>query len=514
MKNNINTDLWLSRVGLGLIFCYCLMASIFYSYFAQIHLTLHFFPFPIFVGEVLLFICLVLLGWVCKDGKSFTRRTILLLGLYFGWVLVKALINYCYDGPLTCRNAALFYYPIFAVFAYCFYQKARIPRNVLMSLALLAAGIMFFKVMIIYYWWTYVTLFVIVVWNTKSVKWRRCGWIFLAVIFILGKEYFYQGSRAHFVSVFSAIVFLVSYFWALLAKRREYVRLIILFITVLFFTLGYFVFSEHNTVSSVTSLKEMVNTYNAFDRQYQAKQAAFVPEKLSVRLYNPKKFATPFLPSSRIIFQPAVPASAPAQPAVSASATSQQAVSGPVVPSSLQDAGRSPLPGWMENILNDILCSRIREGRSLDLDENNIVFRLFVWRDMARELVEKRAWGGFSFGHPQRSRSLEVLGWAQTEWARDGWITPHNSFFHIIYRAGILGVALIGILFFMVGRLIRDFFNMNSIEGGLLVGALIYWLVLSNFLVILEFPYDAIVFWSLFGITWAYRDGLKAKAVR
>ena len=87
-------------------------------------------------------------------------------------------------------------------------------------------------------------------------------------------------------------------------------------------------------------------------------------------------------------------------------------------------------------------------------------------------LLNKRAWWGFSFGHPQRSKSLEVLDWAESEWSRDGWITPHNSFFHIIYRAGILGIFLIGILFFMIGRLIRDFFNLNSIEGGFLVGGI------------------------------------------
>ena len=51
---------------------------------------------------------------------------------------------------------------------------------------------------------------------------------------------------------------------------------------------------------------------------------------------------------------------------------------------------------------------------------------------------------------------------------------------------------------------------MDSIIGGFLVGGLIYWLVLSNFFVILEFPYNAIVFWTLFGITMAYRDGMLA----
>jgi len=129
MQKNISTDLYLSRIGLGLIFFYCLAASKFAAYFAQIHVRLGFLPFPIFVGEILLFICLLFFLSVSRDAKLFDRRSIVLLGLYFGWVFLKALINYYYDGPLTCRNAALFYYPIFAVFAYCFYQKAKIPAR-------------------------------------------------------------------------------------------------------------------------------------------------------------------------------------------------------------------------------------------------------------------------------------------------------------------------------------------------------------------------------------------------
>ena len=70
---------------------------------------------------------------------------------------------------------------------------------------------------------------------------------------------------------------------------------------------------------------------------------------------------------------------------------------------------------------------------------------------------------------------------------------------------------LIGVLFFMMYGFIKDFLNMNSIAGALLVGILVYWMVLSNFLVILEFPYNAILFWSVFGITCAYRDKLKGK---
>src|SRR5271163_3017299 len=107
MRSHINISVWLARIGLGLIFCYCVLASIFFSFFAQLHLSLCFLPFPIFVGEIVMFICLPLLCWVCKDGQTFNRRTGLLLGLYFGWVLVRSMINFYFDGPLTFRNAAL-----------------------------------------------------------------------------------------------------------------------------------------------------------------------------------------------------------------------------------------------------------------------------------------------------------------------------------------------------------------------------------------------------------------------
>ena len=490
MRNDINP--WLSRIGLGLIFCYCLLASIFFSYFAQIHLSFNFLPFPIFVGEIVMFICIPLLIWVCKDDQSLNRRTMLYLGLYFSWVVIKSIINYYFDGPLTCRNAALFYYPIFAVFTYVFYQKATLSRDVLIALAFLVAAILFFNVINTWYWWTYVTVFIIAVWNIKHDQWRCFGWVILAVLLWLGKEYFYQGSRAHFVSMFCAVVFLGSYLGVLFIKRREYLYLSILFTGLLFFILGFFVFSEHNARTSVTSFSGMVNSYKEFDKLYKEQQGNFVPRKLSVHLYNPKKFKTLFSPSLCPISQVKIPA--------------------PVATSS-QNIGNPALPGWMKNIMgNDAVYNRLRRERVLALEESNIVFRLFVWRDMIHELFRERAWWGFSFGHPQRSRSLEVLNWAEGEWARDGWITPHNSFLHIIYRAGILGIFLIGFLFFMVGRLVRDFFNLNSIVGGLLVGALVYWFALSNFFVILEFPYNAIVIWSLFGITLAYRDGLKEKA--
>jgi hypothetical protein len=483
MQNSINKNFVLSLIGLGLICYYCILASIFSSIFAKTHLTLQFLPFPIFISEIFLFICLALFFGL---GKSFSRRTSLLLGLYFGWVLAKASINFYFDGPLTGRNAALFYYPIFAVFAYCFYRNVKISSNILKFLVFIPVCVLFSRAMLFYYWWTYVLLFIISMWNTKS-QLRWIGWIFLAGILLSGAEYFYQGSRSNFVSILGSMSFLLLYFGAMFIKRKQVVLFSILVFVFIMFITGFFIFSNRHTVSSLTSLKGMLDTYKTIDSSYRIQEPSFVPRTLPVQLYHPIE-SKPFLLHKDV------------------EAMKVKTASSSLAPVYVKDVSSLGLI----NIVNRGIFNRnINEDRPLGVDEDNIVFRLFVWRDMAHELIEKRAWWGFSFGKPQRSKSLEVLHWAQGEWSRDGWITPHNSFFHIIYRAGILGVFLIGVLFFMVYGLIRDFFNNNSVEGALLVAILIYWLVLSNFLVILEFPYNAILFWSLFGITCAYRDGLQ-----
>lgn len=156
-----------------------------------------------------------------------------------------------------------------------------------------------------------------------------------------------------------------------------------------------------------------------------------------------------------------------------------------------------------------------KKPRDLDTAFNNIYFRLFIWRDMLVEVIKEKAWMGVSFGKPQRSESIEILGWASTEWRRDGWITPHNSFLHIIYRGGIVGVAfLIGLVSLLV-YLIRGFIRLKCLPGIFLMTIFVYWMTIANFLVFLEFPYNAVHFWGLLGMTLAfYRDQLKAAEAR
>lgn len=142
--------------------------------------------------------------------------------------------------------------------------------------------------------------------------------------------------------------------------------------------------------------------------------------------------------------------------------------------------------------------------RNAQTEHSNIHFRLHIWRDMIRELFDSRALFGINWGKPQRSKSVEMLNIAHGEWSRDGWITPHNSFLHMIYRAGIFGFILVCLIGWYFIELLLVFIRNNSIKGFLLMTIFVYFFVLSNFLVILEFPYNAIPVWSLAGAVGAY----------
>jgi len=150
-------------------------------------------------------------------------------------------------------------------------------------------------------------------------------------------------------------------------------------------------------------------------------------------------------------------------------------------------------------------------GRATETALSNSLFRIFIWEDVLNDFKgDNRALlVGFDFGKPFRSKNLEVLGWAAGEWGRDGWIAMHNSYFDMIYRAGIIGFLFVIFIFTMIIKLIRAFLRLNSLPGILLSVALVNWLVMANFMDILEFPYHAIPFWSLLGMTMAYAQKLK-----
>lgn len=159
---------------------------------------------------------------------------------------------------------------------------------------------------------------------------------------------------------------------------------------------------------------------------------------------------------------------------------------------------------WYSNTIP--LEERPEGGRPLSEEYSNMLFRLFIWRDMIEEFFHQKIFPvfGLNWGQPQRSVSLEILYQASGEWMRDGWITPHNSYIHLIYRGGIVGAGIVFGIFFTLFSLTRKFLRIKSVTGIFLTSVLAYWCMMANSLVFLELPYEAIPFWCFFGMTLGY----------
>jgi O-antigen ligase len=102
----------------------------------------------------------------------------------------------------------------------------------------------------------------------------------------------------------------------------------------------------------------------------------------------------------------------------------------------------------------------------------------------------------------EKLRNTEGTGWQIGDCV--GWLEPHNSYIHILYRAGIVGLFFIIAIWVMFIKIVFRFIQKINFIGILLTCALLYWLILGNFIVLLELPYFAIPFWSLYGIVVAY----------
>lgn len=130
-----------------------------------------------------------------------------------------------------------------------------------------------------------------------------------------------------------------------------------------------------------------------------------------------------------------------------------------------------------------------------------------MWKDAIEEIFEKKAWLGFNFGKPFHSKNVEILGWSKGD--EIGWLHPHNSYINILYRAGLVGLIFVFLIWLVSIKLIVMFTKMHDVVGIFLSSALLYWLLLANFIVFLESPYFAILFWSFLGMVLAYMNQKK-----
>ena len=315
-------------------------------------------------------------------------------------------------------------------------------------------------------------------------------------------------SRTMLVGNIAAIVFVASALFFILKIRRRY-KVIVLGGLFFFLTLGLIKIADRSAIDSLSGMDHLIKLYRVYkDIIIETAPTFKMQEVKKLVLYNPevvvnKKVPVPNEKNARLpdTHQEAdQPSQGQNKAKIEKNLLRLQMLWDKI--GALDSITKEPYQA-AEKAANK-MSTNYRRGRDISEQYNNMLFRIFIWEDMIDEFWRVRPIFGFDFGKPLRSKSLEIAGFARGEWSRDGWIAPHNSYLHIIYRAGIIGIAYIIFTIILLFSMINKSIRLKSITGVLLCGILINWLVAANFLVILELPYNAIPFWSLFGLSFAY----------
>ena len=590
-----------------------------------------------FIGEILLMVCFLLLALKWRlEKKSLTWAHAGIL-IYFLWILWKALKGYhdYQNNPLAFRNAALFYYALFALIGYEFWDRKLFGRLVVVWLLAALLIIKFFISINNYFVFPYLILGLILVRRPKN-EWLKL--VLLALLLytpafyfepknFLTIDFFFAGGRAR---VWGHIFAFAVLFFVFLFRFIPWPRLgkIIFFLGFLgLLGAGLARYSDKNALESMLKFRNVIGEFRKYNTVVLSKENGDKPVELTARLYSKedqgfadntflflknfnlshrsrvvermgdlqnfaivvekaktesmadvikiideqreylrdelrqhmkvewegvnKKIEEEFQELKKMIDQKIKDNDTRTLllkevddrvgGVVKSLENKQQESSGrgmglmekryDNIKEKAADMIRQrkvrQIKGGISNSgLKDEITLNAALGLAEDRDEggyrtleaayNSMLFRLFIWRDMADDLLRTDfPWsmlGGVSFGYPQRSKSLEIIGWARREWSRDGWIAPHNSFLHMIYRGGIVGLICVlgitaGIIF-----LLKEFIRLKSLTGILLVTTFIYWVTIANFLVFLEVPYNAIPFWALLGMTFAYYKSIYEKS--
>ncbi len=507
------------------------LISFFYIFFLRVFaewcINFPGLEFPIFIGEIVLGFCLLLCGlrqWLLQEPFGYKYRYWLIFGLL---ILGKAGIGYWHHGVLALRDAAMFYYVFFALITYHCFQKSVVSRYYWAFVTIALLGWIFY---VPSNWvWGYTVLGWMIVRRIPQSKWRVLGYILL-VCLIPYNYYFNNAARMLIIGNLFSIFFIIIVGIMIQNQRGKFgwksavtVVLIIL--------LGTYVLAQNQKVVSAFNVKDFWASYSFYNKRYLVRkdQYKFIP--IAPNLYNPdanhqlnfglleqelqslEKQSIDKLRISSLSLKEKSEESSntitsdfpKVTPSIkSSSPISSSGISPSAEPRSLSSFSSSLVKRIFKPNSYDDLAFLGSEQYSAKV--NNAIFRIFIWQDMWDDLRSSWPIFGFDFGKPLRSKRIEVLNWAKGEWSRDGWIAAHNSYFNIIYRMGMIGLALIVIYWMFFFNMCRVFIVARYWEGIALLSVILGWSIAANFLLIWELPYTAVPFWVLFGFTKALAD--------
>ena len=546
MRNLDKKRYILDVVGLISIGLFSIGYVVFVRLFAELHLQFSFLDFPIFVGEMLLFGCLIL--FLAKYCNNFPRLRWghYLIICYFAFVLVKALYGYLEWGPLALRHSALMYYPVFAVFGYSFYRRKFFDLKACSVLPLLIVFV-FIDGSFCSYWTVALAVLGFILIKSHSHKIVK-SIMFLALLVAIPYKEFFNTSRMMIVSNLLSGVFLVGII-PFISKGKKKFKIAVAVIIAGIVILGLFKFSSHNALKSIVNFKRMVKVFKTSERIIAENIDSYnADERREVKIYNPNRVID--VQPREVTYEEVKVTHEEAKVTheeikekikkihVKAAEERKASEEKPELSKKqIKQKVRKALGKYSDEEIEAAYVEQIKEeedlayvtkikkerwsgfeevveARKRALDKSgyveptyyneNAVFRILIWRDMVVDLANEKPILGFDFGRPFRSKSLEILRWGEGDWQRDGWIGAHNSYLHMIYRTGVVGIALILSLLIVLFRMIKKFIALKSLTGILLCGIIINWFVAANFLLIFELPYTAIPIWAIYGLTLAY----------
>lgn len=437
----------------------CLQYVQFYGkLFAQAHIKFAGLEFPIFVGEFLLAGCLVLLLLRFYVSPIVWNNWHVLVVIYVVFVVVKALLGFSQWGALAFRDAAMFYYPVFAIVGYFCYRSEYFNRWIIF----LCYSILLFTCFMKNFndFWVSVRFFLGLVLTLRFPNRKVAFVMAVAILLVFPYKLLLDTARMLILGNFIGAVFFIVCCSFLFEKKRRLMAFFTGFIVIILLASYVFYFSGYRPAQNIFNIPKLIEEFKERDRNIKEKLTDFkMNQSQELQLYNPDV-------------------------------------------NDIDEEGQPVVRDIALRITETVLPqpSGIEKG---DDKLGNSVFRLVIWRDLAKELWNAKPLLGFDFGKPFRSISVESTRMALTEWTRDGWIAIHNSYLNMIYRAGVVGIGLIAVVVFVFVRMSGIFIRTKNIGGLLLCSGLVVVLVASFFGVILELPYTAIPIWCLFGMTFS-----------
>jgi len=532
-KKNYYVDLF----GLYIIGFVSLGYVLFGASFAEYNFQLPFLDFPIFVGEMLIGACATL--FLLKYGVRFKKRHIGIIA-FFSFVVIKALWGYAEFGALSLRNAAMFYYLIFIVFGACFYRRDFFDMK--RSLMIIAVILALFATRKYGEYWT-LTWFCMVFILGYAITNRTVKFFVLTALFLATPyNLFFATSRMMMIANFAVGIYLIMSLYLISRANMTVKSVLAILGFALIVLLGYH-YSDKIALLTLSRPSIIIEKFIEHDelakyhhnRIMEERKRDGISEEIGaeqdrqVLIFNPNNAAEDQAVIQRLheavvrmrklkIAQERREAEMALLEAKARQATGEEAEL--LLEQISKTRNKTIKIAEFDKIEDRTNFGELSEqykprtpSRDVRSTYGNAVFRLMIWRDMMVEMVTeqplKSVAVGKSFGKPFRSVSLEALFWGFGDWFRDGWIGAHNSFIHLVYRAGLIGLlTIIGILT-TLGRMIKISFQCRSVAGLFLCGIIINWLIAANFLLILELPYTAVPLWSIFGLTYAYVHRLK-----